>query len=70
MEYRLAKPEEKKDIYKIVQDTIKKIYPKYYLTEIINMFSKFHNEQNISEDIEMETLTFFWKRIESLEQEP
>ena len=52
MEYRLAKPEEKKDIYKIVQDTIKKIYPKYYITEIINMFSKFHNEQNISEDIE------------------
>ncbi|MCI8668668.1 MAG: GNAT family N-acetyltransferase [Lachnospiraceae bacterium] len=52
MEYRLAEPEEKKDIYEIVQDTIKKVYPRYYLMEIVDMFFEFHNEQNIGEDIE------------------
>ena len=52
MEYRLAKSEDAKYIYKIVQKTIKEIYPKYYLTEIVDMFCKFHNEESISKDIE------------------
>ena len=52
MEYRLAEPEDAKYIYKIVQDTIKEVYPKYYLTEIVDMFCEFHNEKNISRDIE------------------
>lgn len=51
MEYRLAKYEESKIIYKIVKDTIKEIYPKYYLSEIVDMFCEFHNEESISEDI-------------------
>ncbi len=52
MEYRLAKPEDAKYIYKIVQETIKEVYPKYYLAEIVDMFCEFHNEENISKDIE------------------
>lgn len=51
MEYRLAKYEDAKYIYEIVQDTVKKIYPKYYLPEIVDMFCEFHNEENIREDI-------------------
>lgn len=52
MEYRLAKPEDAKEIYGIVQDTIKRVYPKYYLPEIVDMFCEFHNKENIGEDIE------------------
>ena len=52
MEYRLAKLEDAKDIYEIVQDTIKRIYPKYYLPEIVDMFCKFHSKGNIAADIE------------------
>lgn len=52
MEYRLAKSEDAKEIYEIVQDTIKKVYPKYYLPEIVDMFCELHNEDNIGADIE------------------
>lgn len=51
MEYRLANFKDAKDIYEIVQATIKRIYPKYYLPEIVDMFCEFHNKENISEDI-------------------
>ncbi len=51
MKYRLAKYEDAKYIYEIVQDTIKQVYPKYYLSEIVDMFCEFHNEENIGEDI-------------------
>lgn len=54
MEYRLAKREDADIIYEIVQDTIKKVYPKYYLPEIVEMFCEFHNQKNIMEDIENE----------------
>lgn len=39
-------------IYNLVQKTIKEIYPKYYLKEIVDMFSEYHNIDNISKDIE------------------
>ena len=51
MQYRLAKQEDANAIYEIVQDTIKRVYPKYYLPEIVDMFCEYHNEKNISEDI-------------------
>ena len=51
MEYRLAKNEDVKYIYEIVQDTVRKVYPKYYLPEIVDMFCEFHNEKKIEEDI-------------------
>lgn len=52
MEYRLAKLEDTKEIYEIVQYTIKKVYPKYYLPQIVDMFCEFHNKENIGKDIE------------------
>ena len=54
MQYRLAKPEDTNEIYEIVQDTIKRVYPKYYLPEIVDMFCEHHNKENISEDIKSE----------------
>ena len=52
MEYRLAKTEDANEIYEIVQDTIKRVYPKYYLPEIVDMFCEFHDKENIGKDIE------------------
>ena len=51
MDYRLAKQDELDVIYDLVQSTIKDIYPKYYLKEIVDMFCNFHNRENISKDI-------------------
>lgn len=51
IEYRLATYADAKYIYEMVQDTIKQVYPKYYLPEIVDMFCAFHNEENIVEDI-------------------
>lgn len=38
MEFLKAKKEDLEQIYALVQDTIKEVYPKYYLKEIIDMF--------------------------------
>lgn len=54
MEYRLAKFEDARRIYEIVQTTVKKIYPKYYLPEIVDMFCTYHSQENIKEDIAQE----------------
>lgn len=56
MEYRLAKQEDAECICKIVQDTIKEVYPKYYLTEIVDMFLEFHNQESIIKDIQNENV--------------
>lgn len=47
MEYRLAKPEDAKKIYEIVQDTIRKVYPKYYLPEIVDMYYRSFREKKL-----------------------
>ena len=52
MELKLAKSCDAKRVYEIVQETVKEIYPKYYLREIVDMFCEFHNEENIMKDIE------------------
>lgn len=52
MEYRKAKIEEIQNIYEIVQTTIRQIYPKYYLPEIVDAFYDFHSKENIMKDIE------------------
>ena len=56
MEYRLANTEDAKEICEIVQDTIRKVYPKYYLPEIVDMFCELHNEDNIGVDIKNENV--------------
>lgn len=39
------------EIYKLVQNTIKEIYPRYYPKEIVDFFCHHHSEGNIEKDI-------------------
>ena len=41
MEYLLATEKETEQIVALVQDTIKCIYPKYYLNEVVDFFCGF-----------------------------
>lgn len=52
MELILAKNRDAKQVYALVQETIKVVYPKYYLKEIVDMFCEFHSHENIIKDIE------------------
>ena len=47
----LASLEDADWIFELVQTTVKGIYPKYYLPEIVDMFCEYHNVQKIKEDI-------------------
>lgn len=51
MEYIKATKENAEDIYKLVQNTITAIYPKYYPKEVVDFFCKLHNKENIMDDI-------------------
>ncbi len=52
MEFMLAKEQDIESIYELVQQTIRTVYPKYYLKEIVDMFCEYHNRENIKKDIE------------------
>ncbi len=52
MLYELATKQELREIYDVVQQTIKAIYPKYYPTEVVDFFSELHSEDAILKDIE------------------
>lgn len=52
MEFLLAKKQDAEQVYKLVQETIRTVYPKYYLKEIVDMFCEFHSRENILKDIE------------------
>ena len=39
------------DVYKIVHDTIEKIYPKYYPHEAVSFFHNYHSIENMTDDI-------------------
>lgn len=52
MIYELAKIEDLETVYEVVQHTIKTIYPKYYLTEVVNFFCEHHSKSAIAKDIE------------------
>ena len=54
MQLMLAKNHDAPQVYSIVQETIKVVYPKYYLKEIVDMFCEFHSLENITKDIEAE----------------
>ena len=51
MEFKIAKNEDAKNVYELVQETIKLVYPKYYLKEIVEMFCEHHSLENILKDI-------------------
>lgn len=52
MEFKLAEKSVAEKVYALVQDTIKAVYPKYYLKEIVDMFCEFHSRENMIKDIE------------------
>ena len=41
-----------KAIHEIVHNTIKQVYPNYYPTEVVEFFLEYHNEKNITSDVE------------------
>lgn len=51
MEYIKATEKHTEQIYKLVQNTMKAVYPKYYPKEVVDFFCKLHSTDNISEDI-------------------
>ena len=53
MEYKKATLQESESIYKLVQDTIKIVYPKYYPKEVVDFFCEHHSLENILRDIEI-----------------
>lgn len=52
MEFMLAEKRDAEQVYALVQETVKAVYPKYYLKEIVDMFCEFHSRENIRKDIE------------------
>lgn len=56
MEFLLAKRQDVEQVYGLVQETIREVYPKYYLKEIVDMFCEFHSRENILRDIEAESI--------------
>ena len=51
MRFTLATQENAREIYELVQKTVKTIYPRYYLPEIVDMFCEYHSIEKIEEDI-------------------
>lgn len=47
-----AGTEHTKQIYQLVQNTIKTVYPLYYPKEITEFFCSLHSEENIASDIQ------------------
>lgn len=52
MDYITANKSQSKEIFDLVQNTIKTVYPRYYPKEIVDFFCELHNEDKISADIE------------------
>lgn len=51
MKYELAKPEDLRAVYDVVQHTIQTIYPNYYPSEVVEFFSGLHSQESILNDI-------------------
>lgn len=51
MIYELAKLEELRAVYDVVQQTIKTIYPRYYPMEVVDFLCEHHSEDVIAKDI-------------------
>jgi len=51
MEFKMANKNNLEQVYGLVQETIKSVYPKYYLPEIVEMFSEYHSRDHVLQDI-------------------
>lgn len=52
MEYIKATDKNIDCVFDIVQNTVKKVYPKYYPGEVVDFFCELHDRKNIADDIE------------------
>lgn len=52
MEYIRATKEDAEEIYKLVQETILTVYPKYYPYDVVKFFCHHHSKENIMKDID------------------
>lgn len=56
MKYIKADEQLNSKIYKLVQQTIKAVYPKYYPKEVVDFFCELHSLENISKEIKQQTV--------------
>lgn len=56
-----ARAENCGQIHNIVQETIRKVYPKYYPKEVVDFFSELHNADSIQQDIENGIVYLFYE---------
>lgn len=61
IQYRKATLDDAEMICYIVQNTIAKIYPKYYIQAVIDFFSRLHSIANIIKDINQEKISVLIK---------
>ncbi len=52
MEYIKATKEDLEQIWTLVQETIREVYPNYYPLEVVDFFRELHSKDNILHDIE------------------
>lgn len=52
MEYIRAAKEDTDRVYRLVQETIAAVYPKYYPKAVVDFFSRHHSREKIAADIE------------------
>lgn len=60
MEYRKAMQSDTEEIFRIVQNTIQTIYPRYYPQEVVDFFCELHGKENIGKDIEAGLVGALW----------
>lgn len=52
IEYGIAKSDNANSVWKLVQQTIQSVYPKYYPKAVVSFFCQLHDFANISSDID------------------
>lgn len=49
---RKCRQDDAEDVYRIVQDTVKTIYPRFYPSGVVDFFCGHHSKENIMQDIQ------------------
>ena len=61
MDFQLANKNNLEQVYELVQETIRKVYPKYYLPEIVDMFREYHSREHVLQDIAARNTYILWQ---------
>ena len=60
MNFQLANKNNLEQVYELVQETIRVVYPKYYLPEIVDMFREYHSRDHVLQDIVARNTYILW----------